>query len=51
MIMWIYRYINMNLMSLQCEFIILIISIYNYLKPSLLRFIQPRVFSKFSVIP
>lgn len=40
----------MNLMSLQCAFIILIMSIYDYLKPSLLRFIQPRVFNKSSVI-
>lgn len=39
MIMWIYRYINMNLMSLQYGFIILIMSIYDYLKPSHPRFI------------
>ena len=51
MITWIYRYINMNLMLWQCEFIILIMPIYDYLKPSLPRFIQPRVFNKSSVIP
>ncbi len=31
----------MNLMLWQCGFIILIMSIYDYLKPSLPRFIQP----------